>query len=272
MRLAAFNVNGLRAAERRGVRAWLDAAQPDIVGLQEVRCPPEQVPPAAVAGYAWTYDAGTLAGRNGVALLSRTPPAAVRGMDEAGEFAHEGRYIEADFDLPGERVTVASLYLPKGAVPSESPAAKAKHERKLRFCALFEAYVTAAAARATAAGRDFAVVGDFNIARTPQDLHNNRSRQPLDGFLPDERDWLTGLLDRGLVDVVRRLHPDVPGPYSWWSWRGQAWALDRGWRIDYHLATPGLAERAAAGGTERSASYEARVSDHAPVVVDYPAV
>ncbi|MDR1387554.1 MAG: endonuclease/exonuclease/phosphatase family protein [Propionibacteriaceae bacterium] len=271
MRLISLNLNGLRASARRGFRDWLETARPDVLALQEVRCPPSDIPPEAVAGWHWTLAAGRLAGRNGVALLSAQAPSAVRvDLDGADEFADEGRYLEADFDLDGGGLTVASLYLPKGAVPQLSPAAQAKHERKLRFCQALSEQLAASLARAGRAGRQFTVLGDFNIARTPQDLHNNHSRQPLDGFLPDERDWLTGLIDQlDLVDVVRRLHPDQAGPYSWWSWRGQAWSLDRGWRIDYHLSTPGLAERARRADTERAASYEARLSDHAPVVVEY---
>jgi exodeoxyribonuclease-3 len=270
MRVATFNVNGLRAADRRGFRAWLDGAAPDVVALQEVRAPAEAVPPDAVADYHFAYDPGQLAGRNGVALLSAVAPSDVRvGLDGDTEFAHEGRYIEADFPLGGRSVTVASLYLPKGAVAVESPAGKAKYERKLRFCAALSAHIQGALARAAATDVPYTLIGDFNIARTPQDLSNNHSKKPLDGFQPEERDWLTGALGLGLVDVVRALRPDEQGPYSWWSWRGQSWTRDYGWRIDYHLATPDLAAAATAGGTDRPESYEARVSDHAPVVVDY---
>ncbi|MDR1449086.1 MAG: endonuclease/exonuclease/phosphatase family protein, partial [Propionibacteriaceae bacterium] len=152
MRFAAFNVNGLRAAERRGFRAWLDAAQPDVAALQEVRCPASQIPAAATAGYEWAYDPGTVPGRNGVALLSKTPPLAVRGLSEAGEFAAEGRYIEADYDIAGRPVTLASLYLPKGAVPL-SPADKDKHDRKMRFCEILAAHLARAVQAAAASGR-----------------------------------------------------------------------------------------------------------------------
>ena len=270
MKLVTFNVNGLRAADRRGFRAWLDGADPDVVALQEVRAPRDAVPPAAVEGWSFVYDPGRLAGRNGVALLSKAEPRDVRpGLDEDDEFGHEGRYLEADFDLEGREVTVACLYLPKGAVASESEAAAEKYARKLRFCAVLSAHVTTALARAARAGREFTLVGDFNIARTPQDLYNNKSKKPLDGFQPEERAWLTGALDLGLVDVVRALHPDEQGPYSWWSWRGASWTRDYGWRIDYHLSTPGLAAAAVRGTTDKPPSYEARISDHAPVVVDY---
>jgi len=270
MKLVTFNVNGIRAAERRGFRGWLDATEPDVLALQEVRCPVDQLPEGVFEGYHVEYDSGQVAGRNGVALVSRTPPVAVRtGLDDDGEFAHEGRYIEADYDLGGAPLTVACLYLPKGAVPEDSDAAKAKYARKLRFCQTLTGHLAAAVARAAQTGRPYTLLGDYNIARTPQDLYNNHSRVPLDGYLPEEREWLTETLGLGLVDVVRSLHPDEQGPYSWWSWRGASWTRDYGWRIDYHLSTPELAARATYGGTDRPESYEARISDHAPVVVTY---
>ncbi len=270
MRLITFNVNGIRAADRRGFRDWLAGAQPDIVALQEVRCPPDQIPKNVFAGYHVAYDAGQLAGRNGVALLSRIEPRAIRvGLANDEEFATEGRYIEADYDIAGAELTVASLYLPKGAVPQDSLAAQAKFERKMRFCARLAEHMKSTLERAATSGRAYTVLGDYNIARTPQDLYNNHSKKPLDGYLPPERQWLTETLDLGLTDVVRCLHPDAQGPYSWWSWRGASWQRDYGWRIDYHLSTPELASAAVFGATDRPETYESRVSDHAPVIVDY---
>lgn len=266
MRIASFNVNGIRAAERRGFRAWLDAADLDIVALQEVRCPPELVPEAAVAGYHFTYDPGSLAGRNGVAILSRQRPEGVRIGFGNREFDPEGRYLEVD--LPG--LTVASLYLPKGGTPFGDEASAARYHRKLRFLASFRRHLTRARRAAANQGREFLVMGDFNIAHTELDLKAWKTNRRSEGFLPEERAWFGDLLTpRTLTDVVRALHPDTSGPYSWWSWRGQSWASDAGWRIDYHLASPGLARRALAGGTMRAETYEARISDHAPVWVEY---
>ena len=136
--------------------------------------------------------------------------------------------------------------------------------------ASLRAYLTRARRTAQAAGREFLVTGDFNIAHTRQDLKNWRSNQRTEGFLPEEREWFDSLLSpRTLVDVVRVLHPHIDGPYTWWSWRGQSFTNDTGWRIDYQLATPGLARAAVAGGTDRDVDYDSRLSDHAPVVVDY---
>lgn len=266
MRIASFNVNGIRASVRRGFDTWLRETSPDFVALQEVRCPEPLMPVDAWHGYRIAYDAGTLAGRNGVAVLSRDEPQDVRCGMGSREFDAEGRYIEADF--PG--LTVASLYLPKGDVPTGDSAAIARYKRKLRFMASLRAYLPRARARARSTGREFLIAGDFNIAHEAIDLKNWRSNSRNSGFLPAEREWFSTILGpRSLHDVVRRLNPDRPGPYSWWTWRGQAWTTDAGWRIDYQLATPGLSRRAIAGGTEREASYEARMSDHSPVVVDF---
>ena len=270
MKIVTFNVNGIRAAARRGFRSWLETTEPDILGLQEVRCKSDQIPAGVFAGYHLVFDPGQLAGRNGVALLSRTAPAAVRvGLDQADEFADEGRYVEADYEIAQTPITVGCLYLPKGAVPGDSEAATAKFERKMRFCARLGDHLASRLAQAAASGRAYTIIGDFNIARTPQDLYNNHSKAPLDGYLPEERQWLSETLELGLNDVVRHLHPDDQGPYSWWSWRGASWQRNYGWRIDYHLTTPDLARRAVFGNTDRAASYESRVSDHAPVVVVY---
>ncbi len=270
MRIATVNVNGIRASVRRGFGGWLASRDCDLVALQEVRAPGDQVPPEAFAGYHYAYHPGDRAGRNGVALLSRTPPLAVREGFGSPAFDAEGRYLEADYDLCGWRLTVGSLYLPKGGRADDTPAELARYRRKQRFMRSFRPYLRRARLAAQAQGREFLVLGDVNIAHTRLDLRNWRSNQKNVGFLPEEREWLGSVLGpRTLVDVVRRLYPDTDGPYSWWSWMGNAFTNDVGWRIDYQLATPGLARAAVAGGTDRAESYAARLSDHAPVVVDY---
>ena len=270
MRVATVNVNGIRAAPRRGFADWRAGRDCDLVALQEVRSPSRLVPPEVFAGYHYCYHPGDRAGRNGVALLSRPAPVAVReGFGNTASDA-EGRYVEADLDLNGWRLTVGSLYLPKGGRADDSPEELARYRRKLRFLRSFRPYLTRARLRAREQGREFLVMGDVNIAHTRLDLRNWRTNQAAVGFLPEEREWLGSVLGpRTLVDVVRGLHPETDGPYSWWSWMGNAFNNDVGWRIDYHLATPALARAAIAGGTDRADSYEARMSDHAPVVVDY---
>ncbi|MFV0406679.1 MAG: exodeoxyribonuclease III [Propioniciclava sp.] len=269
LRIASVNVNGIRAATRRGFRRWLDARTPDIVGIQEMRCAPDQVPPESVAGYHLAFHSGEQAGRNGVAVLSRVAPTTVReGFGHPSD--PQGRYVEADLDLPGLALTIGSVYVPKGAANTGRDADPAHYRRKMRFLASFRRYLTQARLDATAKNREFLVVGDFNIAHEPADVKTWRNQRNAPGFLPEEREWFGSILGpRRLHDVVRRLHPDTEGPYSWWTWRGQAWTHDTGWRIDYQLATPGLSAKVITAGTDRDPSYEARMSDHAPVVVDY---
>ncbi len=302
LRVATVNINGIRAAQRRGFHAWLSHRECDVVALQEVRCPVLSLPGEAFAGYHVAYDAGTLAGRNGVAVLTRHAPAAVRTWGapvllrapgeshiellptplgrvarELRPFAAHGRYVEVD--LADRPLTVASLYLPKGGLPAElqrpgrmreAPDGGARFERKMSFMAGFARHVTAARRAARAAGRDFLLLGDLNIAHTPLDVANWRRNTRSEGFLPQEREWFSELVGpRRLVDVVRSLHPGVDGPYSWWSWLGNSFVNDTGWRIDYHLATPRLARSAVCGGTDRDADAQSRLADHAPVVVDY---
>ncbi|SJN26534.1 Exodeoxyribonuclease III [Luteococcus japonicus LSP_Lj1] len=304
LRVATFNVNGIRATQKRGFTDWLDERDCDVVALQEVRCPVPMLPDGVFGQYHLSYDAGQLAGRNGVAILTREQPLDVRSwgagalvrapgdahveLREEGEldalarelkaFTTEGRYLEVD--LADKPLTVASLYLPKGGLPAElqadgkngrdKPDGGAKYQRKMRFLKGFARHLTKARRTAAAQGREFLVMGDFNIAHTEHDIKNWKGNLKSEGFLPEERAWLDEILSpRTLVDVVRRLHPDEDGPYSWWSWMGQAFVKDSGWRIDYHFATPKLAKLATSGGTDRAETYEARMSDHAPVVVDY---
>jgi exodeoxyribonuclease III len=287
LRVASFNVNGIRAAQRRGFEAWRDRRECDVIALQEVRCPAEQVPPGVFAGYHLTYDPGDRAGRNGVAVLTRRPPVAVRTWGAQGlplarglrEFVTEGRYVEVD--LADHPVTVASLYLPKGGLPAhlqdprrmrEAPDGGVRYERKMRFLSAFSRHLDHARRSARRSGRELLLTGDLNVAHTPMDVANWRRNQRAEGFLPEEREWVDGLLGpRRMVDVVRRLHPDGDGPYTWWSWLGQAYEKDSGWRIDYHLATPRLARSAYAAEVDRKPEPATgqRVSDHAAVVVDY---
>ncbi len=270
LRVATINVNGIRAAHRRGLKPWLEQRDPDIVAFQEMRCGLDDVPNGLFAGRHLEFHPGNLAGRNGVAIATRTEPTDVRKGFGNRSFDPEGRYLEVDLDLPGGGLTVGSLYLPKGAVREGPGADPEKYARKMSFMSSFRAYLTRARRDAQRQGREFLVVGDFNIAHTNQDVKNWRGNQKSEGFLPEEREWFGTILGpRTLVDVVRSLHPEVNGPYSWWSWRGQAFDNDAGWRIDYHLSTPTLAGTALTAGTDKDPSYDTRISDHAPVVVDY---
>lgn len=270
LRIATFNVNGIRAAERRGFPTWLATRTPDVLAVQEMRCPAGEVPDV-FTGYHLVHDAGVIPGRNGVAIATRTPPSAVRTGFGSREFDREGRYVEVDLDVAaGPKLRVASVYVPKGGTPYEDEASLAKMQRKFRFLRSFSRHLTSSRREAAREGREFVVMGDWNIAPTELDIKNWRTNRRSEGFLPEEREWIAGVQSpRTLVDVVRHHRGGVDGPYSWWSWRGKAFDNDAGWRIDYQLATPGLAGAATVAGTDRDPSYDTRISDHAPVVVDY---
>ncbi|GAA4685113.1 exodeoxyribonuclease III [Streptomyces youssoufiensis] len=262
--VATVNVNGLRAAAKKGFTPWLAATEADVVCLQEVRAEPEQLPAEVREPEGWhvVHAPAAAKGRAGVSLYTRQRPERTQIGFGSTEFDASGRYLEAD--LPG--LTVASLYLPSGE------AGTPRQEEKERFMGEFLPYLKELRERAAASGREVLVCGDWNIAHREADLRNWKANRKSAGFLPEERDWLGRLFDEGgYTDVVRRLHPDVEGPYTWWSYRGKAFDNDSGWRIDYHVATPGLAERAISAVVERAASYDLRWSDHAPVTVTYAA-
>ena len=266
IRVATFNANGIRAAMRRGFGEWLATRDCDVVAIQELRCSESDLP--TFPGYHLTYDVGTLPGRNGVAILSKLPPLDVRPGIGRRAFDHEGRYLEVDLDLDGWRLTVASLYVPKGGRIDEVD--QRRYEHKLRFARALKPFLTETRRRAVAVGRDYLVMGDINVAHTRQDLRNATANNRNIGFLPEEREWFGSLLSpRTLVDVVRSVHPQAQGPYSWWRWGPGPFDNDVGWRIDYHLATPGLARSATSAVTDREHDYASRMSDHAPVVVEY---
>ena len=262
--ITTVNVNGVRAAAGKGLLAWLDTSSADIVCLQEVRASEKQfhtaIAQALDAGWCVVGAEASAKGRAGVAILSRTPADAVRVGFGVDDFGDAGRYIEADF---GD-VAVGSLYLPTGE--ADTP----KQDEKERFMKGFAAYMGERASDVVSAGRDMVVCGDWNIAHTERDIKNWKGNIKKSGFLPGERAWVGDLLATGRWrDVVRDLHGDVAGPYSWWSYRGKAFDTDAGWRIDYHLVTPALAARATDARVERAATYADRWSDHAPVTVTF---
>ncbi|MDQ8706773.1 exodeoxyribonuclease III [Streptomyces sp. LHD-70] len=256
--VTTVNVNGLRAAAKKGFVEWLAATDADAVCLQEVRAEAAQLPDSVRAPEGWyvVHAPATAKGRAGVSLYTRREPDRVRIGWGSQEFDSSGRYVEVD--LPG--VTVASLYLPSGEVGTD------RQDEKERFMAEFLVHLRELKQKAAADGREVVVCGDWNIAHQEADLKNWKGNRKNAGFLPEERAWLSEVLE-GYVDVVRELHPDVEGPYSWWSYRGRAFDNDTGWRIDLVCTTPGIAKRAVKAYVEKAASHEERWSDHAPVTV-----
>jgi len=255
LRIISLNLNGIRSAWSKNVLPWVIAQQPDIVCLQELKAQLPDLSPdmRAPDGMHAYYHCAEKKGYSGVGIWSRQcPDRVVEGFDGA-EFDAEGRYLRADFG----NLSVISLYLPSG---SSSPE---RQEAKFRFLDAF--YPHLAALRGE--GREILLCGDWNIAHREIDLKNWKSNQKNSGFLPEERAWLSRVFnEQGWVDVYRRLYPEATAEsYTWWSNRGQAWAKNVGWRIDYQIATPGFAACA-----RQAAIYKAeRFSDHAPLIIDF---
>jgi exodeoxyribonuclease-3 len=255
-RLVTLNLNGIRSAASKGFLEWAEAAGIDCMGVQEIRAQEGDVSGRfeRIGDMQGHFHFAQKKGYAGVGLYTRKAPSAVLTGFGSDEFDAEGRYVEARFDTARRKLSVISCYFPSGSSGPE------RQEAKYRFLAQIEPHL-----RRLAGEREFVLVGDVNIAHREIDLKNWRSNQKNSGFLPEERAWLTALLERdGLVDVFRRLNP-LPEQYTWWSNRGQAWAKNVGWRLDYHLATPGFAAKA-----RREQIYvDQRFSDHAPVTIDY---
>jgi exodeoxyribonuclease-3 len=253
MRVITLNVNGIRSAARKGLFRWLGAQKPDIVCLQEIKARDGDLDATmrAPRGLYGSFSHADKKGYAGVALYSRVRPDAVREGFGVKEFDDEGRYLEARF----KNLSVVSLYLPSG---SSGPHRQAS---KFRFLDAFLPYLK----KLRKSGREVILCGDWNIAHKEIDLRNWRANQKNSGFLPEERAWLTQVFDAaGFVDVFRRLN-QKPEQYTWWSNRGRAWAKNVGWRIDYQIATPGIAARA----VKESIYKRRRYSDHAPLTIDY---
>ncbi|MFJ5547789.1 exodeoxyribonuclease III [Streptomyces sp. NPDC093225] len=260
--VTTVNVNGIRAAAKKGLVPWLAGTDADVICLQEVRAEAGQIPDEVRDPEGWhtVFAPAAAKGRAGVALYTRRAPERVQVGFGSDEFDGSGRYVECD--LPG--VTVASLYLPSGEAGTE------KQDEKYRFMGAFLPYLKGLKERAAAGGREVVVCGDWNICHQEADLKNWKTNRKSAGFLPEEREWLGRVYEEaGYVDVVRALHPEQAGPYSWWSYRGRAFDNDAGWRIDLQVATPGLAARAVKGFVERAETHPERWSDHAPVTVVY---
>ncbi len=255
LRIITLNLNGLRSAWSKGFLPWAAAQGADVICLQELKAQhadlsDEMKTPDGLHAY---YHCAEKKGYSGVGLWCRNEPDAVFEGTGHAEFDAEGRYLRADFG----NLSVISLYLPSGSSSPERQAAK------FRFMDLFYPLLIELARN----GRDVVVCGDWNIAHQEIDLKNWRSNRQNSGFLPEERAWVSRVLDEGgWTDVYRRLHPTTTGEsYTWWSNRGQAWAKNVGWRLDYQLATPALAATAC-----RADVYKAqRFSDHAPLLIDY---
>jgi exodeoxyribonuclease-3 len=255
-RIVTLNLNGIRSAADKGFVDWAASVGADCMGVQEVKAQAADVAGRfeQVAGLHGHFHFAQKKGYSGVGVYARRDPSAVLGGFRCREFDAEGRYVETRYDTARRKFSVISCYFPSGSSGEERQAAK------YRFLARIYPHLMKLKQE-----REFVLVGDVNIAHQEIDLKNWKGNLKNSGFLPDERAWLTRLLERGgLVDVFRTLNPR-PEQYTWWSNRGQARAKNVGWRLDYHLATPAIAALA-----RREQIYlERRFSDHAPVIIDY---
>ncbi|WBM79449.1 endonuclease/exonuclease/phosphatase family protein [Cryobacterium breve] len=271
LRIATINVNGVRAAYRKGMGDWLAGRDVDILAIQEVRASTEDL--EGLLGPEWNilHDAATAKGRAGVALASRSTASIHRVELGAEDFDSAGRWLEADYEVNGTIVTVVSTYVHSGE--TDTP----KQVEKYKFLDAMLARLPELAAHSERA----VVLGDLNVGHRTLDIKNWRGNRKHAGFLPEERayfDRILGAEDEagynagaglGWVDVGRKWAGEVEGPYTWWSQRGKAFDTDTGWRLDYQLATPLLAASVVDYTVDRADAYDQRWSDHSPVVVDY---
>ena len=282
-KLTSLNLNGIRSATSKGLEDWIAQSMPDCICVQELKAQATDVSGRfeALAGLKGHFHFAEKKGYSGVAVYTRHEPSDVIVGYGSSEFDAEGRYVELRFDRPGRKhapkLSIISCYFPSGSSGEERQAAK------FRFLAEF--YPRLLALKET---RDFVLCGDVNIAHQEIDLKNFKGNRKNSGFLPEERAWMTELLKDaelaneaaeeliartgpslrggGMVDVYRKLQPTTTdAAYTWWSNRGQAYAKNVGWRLDYHLATPAFAALARSEYIYK----EQRFSDHAPVTVEY---
>ena len=251
MKIISYNVNGIRAAMNKGFVDWLRSANPDVICLQEIKAMQDQVDIEALeeAGYKYNYwFSAQKKGYSGVAILSKTKPNHVEYGTGIESMDFEGRNLRADFD----DVSVMSMYLPSGTNI-------ARLEHKLEYMDLIQHYVTNLRNEIP----NLVVCGDYNICHEEIDIHNPKGLKNVSGFLPVEREWIGNFINSGLIDSFRHLNPESV-EYSWWSYRANARANNKGWRLDYAMVTKPLQEK-----IKRAVILsEAKHSDHCPILLE----
>lgn len=256
--LTSLNLNGIRSATSKGLQEWLHSLQADCLCVQEIKAQAADVAGQfeTLAGMRGHFHFAEKKGYSGVGIYTRHAPSDVRVGYGSAEFDPEGRYVELRFDTPKRKLSIISCYFPSGSSGEE------RQQAKYRFLDSMYPHL-----QKLKRAREFVLCGDINIAHQEIDLKNWKGNRKNSGFLPEERAWMTRLLNEGgLVDVYRQLEPTATdAAYTWWSNRGQAYANNVGWRLDYHLATPTLA----AGARQHAIYKDTRFSDHAPISIDY---
>jgi exodeoxyribonuclease III len=257
-KLTSLNLNGIRSATTKGVEAWLKKTRPDCICVQEVKAQAPDIEGRfeKLAGLTGHFHFAQKKGYSGVAAFTKHEPSDVVVGFGSPEFDAEGRYVELRYDTPARKLSLISCYFPSGS------SGEHRQQAKFRFLDQIDPHLASLRGQ-----REFILCGDVNIAHTQNDLKNWRSNQKNSGFLPEERAWMTKITsETGLVDVYRLLKPQATEDcYTWWSNRGESWAKNVGWRLDYHLATPGIAQLA----RKETIYRKERFSDHAPVTVEY---
>jgi exodeoxyribonuclease III len=269
LEVVSINVNGIRAAFRNGFANWLAESNADVLALQEVRAARADLDNLfrehgglATEGGKWNilHDEASAKGRAGVALVSKLPALASSTKLGPKDFDSAGRWLEGSFEFNEKKITIVSCYVHSGEV--DTP----KQVEKYKFLEAMKSRM----AKLNQPGELALVVGDLNVGHTELDIKNWKGNLKNAGFLPEERAYFDIFMQQqGWVDIGRAAHPDMPGPYTWWSFRGKAFDTDAGWRIDYQLATKELAKVAKNYQVHKAQSYDARWSDHSPVSVQY---
>lgn len=252
IKISSYNVNGIRAAHRKGFIDWVEESAPDIICIQELRADETQIPEEVKElGYHQFHHIAEKKGYSGVSILSKEKPLNIFEGIGTDWIDKEGRILVLEFDT----FYVCSVYAPSGTTGD------IRQDMKYKFLDDFykfgESYLKK--------GKEIVFCGDFNICHEAIDIHNPEKQNNTSGFLPEERKWVTSFLELGYEDVFRNLHQNVPDLYSWWSYRAASKERNKGWRIDYHLATKGLASKA----VEAEIEMKWDISDHAPVSVVY---
>lgn len=249
--IVSYNVNGIRAALRKGFADWLKVVDADIVCLQEIKANPEQIDIAAFAdlGYECFWQPAQKPGYSGTAILSKIKPDHVEYLTGMELYDYEGRIIRADY---GE-VSVISVYMPSGS------SGELRQAFKMQFLADFQCYINELKKERP----HLIISGDYNICHTEIDIHNPQRNQKTSGFLPEEREWVSQFMETGFIDSFRHFNKE-PHHYTWWSYRANARAKNLGWRIDYHMVSATLASQI----TRSAILPQAKHSDHCPLLVE----
>ncbi len=251
IKIITYNVNGIRAAVQKGLLEWLNAAGPDILCVQETKAQPEQIPVSEFEklGYKSFIYSAKKKGYSGVAIFTKTEPDYVEYGMGIEKYDDEGRMIRADFG----NISVMSVYHPSGS------SGDARQAFKMQWLGDFQTYIT----KLKKQRPGLVLSGDFNICHKPIDIHDPIGNAKSSGFLPEEREWMSGFMETGFVDSFRHFNKE-PHQYSWWSFRANARARNLGWRIDYNIVSDSLEKK-----LKRSLILpQAKHSDHCPVVLE----